>query len=143
VVTDSPHAGTYYGGSVSAPIFKRIAEATLRHFAVPPSIDPAPVVLVRRESGPSARPGSEFGAMQTVAITEPRSPETVPDVVGMSAREAMRTLVQLGVSPRLDGDGIVMAQSPEAGAPLKRGGECRLVLGRAANPRDQNSTPQP
>ena len=46
VVTDSPHAGTYYGGSVSAPIFKRIAEATMRRLAIPPSIDPAPAVLV-------------------------------------------------------------------------------------------------
>ena len=36
------------GGAVSAPIFKRIAEATLRYLGVPPTINPAPPVLVAR-----------------------------------------------------------------------------------------------
>jgi cell division protein FtsI (penicillin-binding protein 3) len=143
VVTDSPHAGTYYGGSVSAPIFKRIAEATMRRLAIPPSIDPAPAVLVQREGVAASRAVPALRATQTVAITESRPPDTVPDVVGMSAREAMRTLVQLGVSPRLDGDGIVTSQTPEAGAPFERGAECRLVLSRLPNGRDQNSTTQP
>ena len=34
VVVDTPRAGFYYGGSVSAPIFKRITEASLRHLGV-------------------------------------------------------------------------------------------------------------
>ncbi|MEO7270617.1 MAG: penicillin-binding protein, partial [Vicinamibacterales bacterium] len=133
VVTDSPHAGTYYGGSVSAPIFKRIAEATMRRLAVPPSIDPAPAVLVRRDGGPAPPAASTRPTPQTVAITEATAPDTVPDVVGMSARDAMRTLARVGVSARLEGDGIVMSQAPEPGAPLQRGEESRLVLGRLPN----------
>ena len=54
-----------------------------------------------------------------------------------------RRLVQLGVRTRLAGDGIVVSQSPEAGAPLERGVECRLVLGRLPTERVPNSTPQP
>ena len=35
VVIDSPRAGGYYGGVVAAPIFKRIAEAAIRHLGIP------------------------------------------------------------------------------------------------------------
>jgi cell division protein FtsI/penicillin-binding protein 2 len=143
VVTDSPHGGTYYGGAVSAPIFKRIAEATMRRLAIPPSIGPAPVVLVRREGVSASRDVPKLGAAQTVAVADPTPPETVPDVVGMSAREAMRTLVQLGVSPHLEGDGIVMAQIPEAGTAFKPDVECRLMLGRLTDSRNQANTTQP
>ena len=57
----------------------------------------------------------------------------------MSAREAMRTLVQLGVSPRLDGDGIVMSQTPEAGAPFERG---RRVPAGARSSAEQSRSEQ-
>jgi cell division protein FtsI (penicillin-binding protein 3) len=36
VMVDEPH-GVHYGGVVAAPVFKAIAEATLRYLAVPPS----------------------------------------------------------------------------------------------------------
>ena len=44
-----PWSHGYYGGNVSAPIFKRIAEATLRYLGVGPSLNPAPPVLVARD----------------------------------------------------------------------------------------------
>jgi cell division protein FtsI (penicillin-binding protein 3) len=46
VVIDTPKGGSYYGGLVAAPIFKKIAEAALRYAGVPPSISPLPPVLV-------------------------------------------------------------------------------------------------
>ena len=45
VVVDSPHGVSPYGGVVAAPIFQRIADAALRHYGVPPSIDAPPPVL--------------------------------------------------------------------------------------------------
>ena len=48
VVIDSPHAKGYYGGTVAGPIFKRIAEATLRHLGVGPTLNAPPPVLVAR-----------------------------------------------------------------------------------------------
>ena len=48
VVIDSPHGGAYFGGSVSAPIFKRIAESALRHLGIGPTLNPAPPVIVAR-----------------------------------------------------------------------------------------------
>jgi cell division protein FtsI (penicillin-binding protein 3) len=130
VVLDAPHAGGNSGGVVSAPIFKRIAEAAMRYLGVPPTINPAAPVLVARHD--------DAGAQATAALVEPPvvnlvadGPGTLPDVRGMSAREAMRTLVKLGLTARLSGDGFVVAQDPQPGAPLEEGGVCRLTLARA------------
>jgi membrane peptidoglycan carboxypeptidase len=130
VVIDAPHAGGNSGGVVSAPIFKRIAESALRYLGVPPTINPAPPVLIARHDG--------SGPQQTAAAIEPPvvnlvadGPGTLPDLRGMSAREATRTLVKLGLSARLAGDGFVVAQDPQPGAPIEQGGVCRVTLARA------------
>jgi hypothetical protein len=41
-----------------------------------------------------------------------------PDVTGMSARDALRTLARLGLSARLRGTGLVVGQQPAAGTPI-------------------------
>jgi cell division protein FtsI (penicillin-binding protein 3) len=46
VVIDTPRADYYYGGLVAAPIFKRIADAALRQFGVPPGSGPSATVVV-------------------------------------------------------------------------------------------------
>src|SRR6185295_8775691 len=95
----------HFGGPVSGPIFRRIAEATLRYLGVPPSIDPAPPVLVVRhvDGGPLTRvTGSEESPLVNVRIDAP--PGTVPDVRGMSARDAMQKLGKAGFSARMSGD---------------------------------------
>jgi cell division protein FtsI (penicillin-binding protein 3) len=131
VVIDSPHAHGYYGAVVSGPIFKRIAEATLRHLGIGPTLNaPAPVIVARHDApvedvGP--RPvNTPMPAGQTPAVT----PGEMPDLLGLSARDAIRTLMQVGLTPRLDGDGFVIDQSPRAGALLTRGDACVLKLGR-------------
>src|SRR6185503_15455773 len=48
VVIDSPHGHGYTGGAVSAPVFKRIAEATLTYLGVAPNLNAPPPVLVAR-----------------------------------------------------------------------------------------------
>jgi cell division protein FtsI (penicillin-binding protein 3) len=51
----------------------------------------------------------------------------MPDLRGLGAREALRVLGRLGLSARVRGSGVVVAQQPEAGAPLERGGWSRLA----------------
>jgi len=48
----------------------------------------------------------------------------------LSARDAVRTTMQVGLTPRIEGDGFVIDQSPRAGAVLSRGDGCVLKLGR-------------
>jgi cell division protein FtsI (penicillin-binding protein 3) len=132
VVIDSPHARGFYGGVVAAPVFKRIAEASLRHLGIGPTINPPPPVLVARhdEGDRAYRPRPARAAAVLHRSLEPAQSGLMPDLRGLSAREALRTLTRIGLSARISGDGVVLAQSPDVGAALIRGESAVLKLGR-------------
>lgn len=131
VVLDSPHGKGYYGGVVSAPIFKRIAEATLRYLGVAPSINsPPPVLIARNADSFAGVTGEAVAAKPAVSLVSDDPPGTIPDLRGLSAREAIGTLVRLGLEVRAAGDGFVVSQDPAPGSPIETGGLGRLVLGR-------------
>ena len=54
----------------------------------------------------------------------------MPDLRGLSAREAVRILTAAGMTAQMNGDGFVLQQSPAAGTPLVPGYTCLLKLGR-------------
>jgi membrane peptidoglycan carboxypeptidase len=134
VMIDTPHAGTNSGGGVAAPIFSRIADPAMRYLGVAPTINPAPPVLVERSTPPTraGRPVSDHAPV--VALISNTDSQTMPDLRGLSAREAMRTLTNLGVSALMSGQGIVLAQDPEPGTAFESGDMCRLHLGRRPAP---------
>jgi cell division protein FtsI (penicillin-binding protein 3) len=134
VVIDSPRRGGYFGGAVAAPVFKRIAEAAIRHLGVPRSLNPEPPVLVRRELSTPAVPTRVASPHRDVIAASVLPDDTVPDVRGMSAREALKHLVRLGVRPRMNGRGVVVSQRPEAGTGLDEATHCELWLERAPRP---------
>ncbi len=120
VVIDTPRNGAYYGGSVSAPVFKRIAEAALQRAGATPSIHPdrAVVVATDRRSAP-VRQSPAPAVVPVVALTG--GPTVMPDLRGMGAREAVRMLGDLGLVTRLVGSGLVDAQYPQPGERITRG----------------------
>ena len=134
VVIDSPHGkNLYYGGSVAAPIFQRIADAALRHYGVRPSIDAVPPALEVRREVPRGRLTSgptELPAIVTLAGGTTRSAAVFPDLRGLGARDALRVLAGLGMTPRLHGAGVVVAQDPAAGGPIESGAVATLRLER-------------
>ena len=132
VVIDAPHAGGSTGGVVAAPIFKRIAEPTLRYLGIGPTIDPEPPVIVERRDTADVRTRPRNDSQPIVSLVADGAPGTVPNLHGMSAREAVRQLVRLGLTAHLSGDGFVMSQDPPAGAVLELGAVCSLVLNRWA-----------
>jgi membrane peptidoglycan carboxypeptidase len=140
VVLDSPHGPHgYYGGNVSAPIFKRVAEETLRYLGVGPTINPEPPVLVAGNgpvdvSGPSEAPPQ-------ITVVRDGPPGTMPDLQGLSARDALRRLVKLGLTARVEGNGFVVAQDPPAGTALDTVGQCRLTLDRQRVARYERAQP--
>jgi len=109
VLIDEPEVNVY-GGVVAAPAFRNIAQAALRHLAVAPQqaalipvLPSQPEALVRR-------------------VAKPNSPATVetngdaaPDFVGLSLREALEKAQTLKLKVRLQGNGYVVKQSPQAG----------------------------
>src|SRR4051812_46806709 len=130
VVIDSPHGNGYTGGAVSAPVFKRIAEAALTYMGVGPNLNAPPPVLVARHD-PSAQavtPAKAAGLLS--AAHEPARNGLMPDLRGLSAREALRLLSQIGLSAKLSGSGLVVDQRPLPGAVLVPGIASSLTLGR-------------
>jgi membrane peptidoglycan carboxypeptidase len=130
VVVDTPRLLPKFGGTVSAPIFQRIADAAMRQYGVPPSIDPAPPVLVARGPSspvePTVGPAGPIGFQAVSAGGRP----VVPDLIGASARDAVLVLNRLGVTSRLRGVGPVVAQQPPAGTPIEAGMTTTLWLER-------------
>jgi cell division protein FtsI (penicillin-binding protein 3) len=135
VMVDSPSAGADTGGVVAAPIFKRIAEQALRYLGVAPTMNGRPPVLVaRRTETPIVQATAPLLQPVIVPIPATSIQPTVPDLRGLSARDAMRSLAELGLTPRLRGTGIVVDQHPQPGMPLEWGSVCTLMLDRAPQP---------
>ena len=132
VVIDSPRLGGYYGGVVAGPVFKRITEAAIQHIGVPRSVDPEQPVMVARHSVESVTPVAYGAGAVLPASAAPSRDGVMPDLRGLSARSAVRTLARAGFTPRVAGQGVVTAQDPMAGTTLDPGTSVRLWLDREA-----------
>jgi cell division protein FtsI (penicillin-binding protein 3) len=134
VVTDSAHGKNgYYGGPVSGPVFKRIAEAALRYYGVPPTLNAPPPLLVARHDQGQTQPTAadvERPPVITMASAADAGTSVFPDLAGLSARDALRTLSRLGVTTKLHGAGLVYEQRPIAGTPIDAGADAVLWLQR-------------
>jgi len=144
VVIDSPHRGPLeiFGGVVAAPVFKRIAEAALRHLVVPQTINPAPPIVVTASAAepvPTMMPTT--GHLSASRLDVVTGSPVVPDVRGLGAREAIHRLARLGLVSRLTGDGVVIDQDPAPGTLLESDTVCRLWLERVMVP-PPSSSPQ-
>jgi cell division protein FtsI (penicillin-binding protein 3) len=135
VVLDEPK-GKIFGGDVAAPVFSAIGGAALDILRepVPPSQDfPVPPVLTTdlaagARDATAAVLSSDLVPASTRREPQPAAPGTVPDVVGKSAREAVRLLSAAGVAVRLSGHGFVAAQEPPPGSAIEPGLAATLTL---------------
>ncbi len=132
VVIDSPHAHGYYGGPIAGPVFQRVAEATLRHFGVAPTLNaPPPILVARRSDRHEIHPVRSARAALIVPAGGIAAMRDLPDFRGLSAREAVRVLTKIGLSARLNGNGVVATQRPAAGTPIEPGTTTELWLARS------------
>jgi len=80
-------------------------------------------------------PGTRVARGKRVALGRAEDAgEVIPDLRGLSLREALRHLRGVGVEARVEGVGLVAAQSPAPGTQVSRTLVCRLRL--AARSRD-------
>jgi len=127
VVVDEPWP-LYHGSQAAAPAFAEIARAALLYLGVTPSRelpdawpgqqtvtahfdDAAPMVhnLTR---------ASQTTATASISAPSPTPPGTVPDLVSLNKRDAVRAATGKGLALRLYGSGYVMRQVPAPGTPL-------------------------
>ena len=131
VVVDDVLSG---GGAVAAPVFQRIAEASLRHLGVPPNVGAPPPILVSAGSPtpPIVRltPVRAPASLAASAWTGPQR-GLMPDLAGLSARAAFEIATDLGLMTRIRGDGFVVGQTLEPGSAITRGQALILRLERS------------
>jgi cell division protein FtsI (penicillin-binding protein 3) len=149
VMIDEPMVD-HYGGTVAAPVFRRVGEATLRHLGVP--ADTGGEVLADLERAERDRRRAAREAQRSGGPASERSPQTrsasrggeapqeasdpgddeviVPDVVGQNVRSALVALRRVDLTFRVEGTGLVVEQNPPAGEIARRGTAVRILLDR-------------
>jgi len=123
VVIDEPK-GIPYGGVVAAPVFAQIAAKTLRYLKVPTTgpndVAPLPEIRLVQDSVKSIPLEADADNLA--------DGKGMPDFRGMSLRQVLRGMEQLGLNVKLLGSGRVVEQSPRPGDPIRFGNEVWVRL---------------
>jgi cell division protein FtsI (penicillin-binding protein 3) len=130
VVLDEPMIG-HYGGDLAGPVFRRVAEASLRYLGVTPN-DNAKAMAVSRNDDPADKVLAAYRQLPAQATADPAPSVAstdgiaVPDTTGMGARDAIRAMLGAGLVPQLEGSGHSVKQSPAAGTLVPKGSSVRV-----------------
>ncbi len=131
VILDSPEGD--HSGSRAAAVFARIVERSLGQLGVPRDEEEvARFAKVWPQTEPILSMRAPVAAEPTAAVSDASwsrpAGAGAPEVLGLSARDALARFVSFGLVPKVEGTGFVVEQSPAAGVPLVPGVEARLVL---------------
>jgi cell division protein FtsI (penicillin-binding protein 3) len=154
VVVNAPSKNVYYGNLVAGPIFKEVADKVYAssiqiHDQLARKENLAPSRIPYAKDGyyeDLSKVYSELGIKTSqkgvnpewarvstgekeVSVYKKRIPVIyVPDVVGMSIKDALYILENQGISVQFTGDGVVKKQSISPGEKMKKGLNIKLVL---------------
>jgi len=128
VVIDEPVIA-HYGGTVAGPVFRRIAEVTLRHMGIAPEGRQA--VLAKKKEQQIAV-AEEEPAPEEEALEKGES--AVPNVRLLPLRKAVIALHAESLVAEVRGSGVVVAQDPAPGKAVSHGSVVRLQLERRFKP---------
>ena len=142
VVINNPSKGVIYGGAISAPVFREIAD---RIYATDSEMANEPAKIAGKQSLPKfsgkgedikilnrwlgiqgvlpvaewIRQASDSTGNKAVAFNT--DVKSVPNVTGMGAKDALYLLESLGLKVRLSGKGVVRRQSVAPGSAILKG----------------------
>jgi len=152
VSIDEPK-GAYYGGIVSGPVFKKIMEQSLAYLKVPPDTQlasraapPVPAkVSPKKSKGVKKNKDSADTPISNKVAKKPEKKESanepvpapdnkelndlqpIPDLTGLSVREALREAQAKNYKIRIEGSGICNQQEPPAGNTAPVGSSISLI----------------
>ena len=115
LVIDEPGSYPIYGGTIAAPVCKRILEDTLVYLGVEPQLTSEEAAALEEEAG------------------EPAEYVTVPSVTGLFPEEAAAVLEDAGFEIRIEGSGrSVVSQTPAVLEEALKGSTVLITLGDSA-----------
>lgn len=139
VIVDEPMVD-HAGGSVAAPIFRRVAQTALKYKGLTPQrTDKADLAALAVKPDRAAAAydllraaqGKKPAVQELVAATNApvaAGKVRVPDMTGWPLREAVRQAIELGVQPRITGTGLLSKQEPPPGGVVEKGAPIVLVF---------------
>jgi len=123
IVIDEPQGSTY-GGVVAAPVFKAIMEKVLPYL----NILPEGTLIVKNESDSTLKKealGNE-PSIQEVSVGKGAGMVVMPDLTGLSMRNALSRIEGKGLIIKVSGNGKVVEQTPRPGTMIEKGDICYL-----------------
>jgi cell division protein FtsI (penicillin-binding protein 3) len=120
VVVNAPSNYVYYGNVVAGPVFKEIADKvySTNFYRDLRALNPD------NEEKLKPREAANIKDVDDLTITQ----GVMPNVVGMSLRDAVYMLENSGLKVRYSGHGEVVRQSPQAGVKISRGATVAIEL---------------
>ena len=106
VILDDPAGGNFYGGQIAAPVAGSIFAQIFRYMHIEPSSDPFLEMDEKRAQKPQL-PKKQPQMPKNV----PSGKVVVPDLEGMTIREAAEKLAEIGVTLEAEGSGRATYQS--------------------------------
>lgn len=142
VSLDTPKGDRNEGGDVAAPLFSRIATEAVRLMAIPPD-DPTRnirLVTYTEETVSKVTLASDRARESSIAAAASGDLRIMPDLRGLSLREAALLAASHGLTVEIHGRGVVSSHTPLPGTPIERGMSCALELSSVSRlPQTQNS----
>ena len=123
IVIDEPQ-GDNYGGVVAAPIFKAMMEKVLPYL----NVLPKGTMIVKNEldSAPKKELQAIQPLMEEVKVGKGAGMVMMPDLTGLSMRNALNRIEGKGLIIKVSGNGKVAEQVPRPGTVIERGDFCFL-----------------
>ena len=123
VVIDEPQ-GNNYGGVVAAPIFKSIMEKVLPYL----NVHPRGTMFVTNEldSAPQKEALGTQPLIEEVKVGKVAGMVVMPDLTGLSMRNALSRMEGRGLIIKVSGNGKVVEQVPRPGTVIEKGDFCYL-----------------
>jgi cell division protein FtsI (penicillin-binding protein 3) len=123
VVIDEPQ-GNNYGGVVAAPIFKAIMEKALPYL----NVIPKGTMIVKNEldSAPKKEALETQPLIDGVKVGKGAGMVVMPDLTGLSMRNALSRMEGRGLIIKVSGNGKVVEQIPRPGIVVEKGDICYL-----------------
>lgn len=120
IAVDHPRKD-YYGSQVAAPVFARMAQYAVRRAGLPPLLIKQENVLARRQEKKESLKDQQVQAMNTLQ-------GQMPDLLGLSLREAYQRLHGQPVQVEIRGSGVVSRTDPAAGEEMNDTKRVRIWL---------------
>lgn len=125
IVIDEPE-GNKFGGLVAAPVFKAIMEKVLPYLNVLP--EGVTVVENKIDSSPQMESFVSTPFMEEMKIRKGGEALIMPDLTGLSMRNALNRIEGKGLIIKISGNGKVVEQTPRPGTVIEKGDICFLKL---------------